>query len=208
MRFIGYIKKLKKDRLMRRIRPYTALSNDSIYGANFSVDIRQPVQGYNYLKIGSHSIIDGRFIFEKDSGMITVGDRVHIGGSRFISIDRITIGNDVTIAWGCLFYDHNSHAVNWSDRKNDTKQEYQDLMNCGNMIKNKNWSVVKHKPITVCDKAWIGADCTILKGVTIGEGAVVAAGSVVTQNVEPWTVVGGNPARVIKRIDEGESTHA
>lgn len=53
-------------------------------------------------------------------------------------------------------------------------------------------------PITIGDNAWIGARSTILPGRTIGEGAVVAAGAVVTRDVEPWTVVAGNPARVIK----------
>ena len=54
-------------------------------------------------------------------------------------------------------------------------------------------------PITICDGVWIGARATILPGVTIGEGAVVAAGAVVTKDVAPWTVVGGNPAKFIKR---------
>ena len=54
-------------------------------------------------------------------------------------------------------------------------------------------------PITICDGVWIGARAIVLPGVTIGEGAIVAAGAVVTKDVEPWTVVGGNPAKVIKR---------
>lgn len=54
-------------------------------------------------------------------------------------------------------------------------------------------------PITICDGVWIGARATILPGVTIGEGAVVAAGAVVTKDVEPWSVVGGNPAKEIKK---------
>lgn len=54
-------------------------------------------------------------------------------------------------------------------------------------------------PITICDGVWIGARAIVLPGVTIGEGAVVAAGAVVTKDVEPWTVVGGNPAKVIKK---------
>ena len=54
-------------------------------------------------------------------------------------------------------------------------------------------------PITIGDGVWIGARATILPGVTIGEGAVVAAGAVVVKNVEPWTVVGGNPAKFIKK---------
>ena len=55
-----------------------------------------------------------------------------------------------------------------------------------------------HKPITIGPQAWIGARALILPGVTIGEGAAVAAGAVVTKDVPPWTVVGGNPAKVIK----------
>ena len=53
-------------------------------------------------------------------------------------------------------------------------------------------------PITICDGVWIGARAIILPGVTIGEGAIIAAGAVVTKDVEPFTVVGGNPAKFIK----------
>lgn len=55
------------------------------------------------------------------------------------------------------------------------------------------------KPITICDDVWIATGAIVLPGVTIGEGAVIGAGAVVTRDVEPWTVVGGNPTRVIKR---------
>ena len=58
---------------------------------------------------------------------------------------------------------------------------------------------LKTAPITICDGVWIGARAIILPGVTIGEGAVVAAGAVVTKDVAPWSVVGGNPAKVIKQ---------
>jgi len=54
-------------------------------------------------------------------------------------------------------------------------------------------------PIMIQDHAWVAADAFIGPGVTIGEGAVVGARSSVYRNVEPWTVVGGNPARVIKK---------
>ena len=56
-------------------------------------------------------------------------------------------------------------------------------------------------PVTIGNDVWIGGHSTILPGVTIGDGAVVAAGSVVTKDVAPRTLVGGNPARLIKNID-------
>lgn len=57
------------------------------------------------------------------------------------------------------------------------------------------------KPITIKDRVWIGGNATILPGVTIGEGAIIGAGAVVTKDVPPMTIVGGNPARVIRKID-------
>lgn len=61
------------------------------------------------------------------------------------------------------------------------------------------------KPITVADGAWVAAEAFVGPGVTVGEGAVVGARACVTRNVEPWAVVAGNPARVIKRRVMNES---
>lgn len=61
-------------------------------------------------------------------------------------------------------------------------------------------NVITCKPVRICRRVWIGAGATILPGVTIGENAVVGAGSVVTHDVEPNTIVAGNPARLIRKI--------
>lgn len=181
---------------------YADLNPHSYYGGAFDIDIRKPESKRIYLSVGEHCIIEGRFVFENTTGQIKIGDRVHIGNSTLISIDGIEIGNDVTIAWNCLIYDHNSHSVCWEERKQDTEKEYFNIVNNRNPIEDKDWDNVKSGKIKICDKAWIGVGCTILKGVTIGEGAVVGAGSVVTKNVAPWTVVGGNPAKLLKRLDK------
>lgn len=65
-----------------------------------------------------------------------------------------------------------------------------------------NLMVLKCKPIVIKKGAWIGARAIILPGVTVGEGAIVASGAVVTKDVEPKAIVGGNPAKVIKYIDK------
>lgn len=67
---------------------------------------------------------------------------------------------------------------------------------------------LKTAPITIGDMVWIGARAVILPGRNIGEGAVVAANAVVTHDVEPWTVVAGNPARVIKKREIVDELHA
>jgi acetyltransferase-like isoleucine patch superfamily enzyme len=56
-------------------------------------------------------------------------------------------------------------------------------------------------PVVIEDDAWIGFKAIILKGVSVGRGAIVASGAVVTKDVEPWTVVAGNPAQVIKILE-------
>ncbi len=66
----------------------------------------------------------------------------------------------------------------------------------------KNRSVLKCKPVRICKNAWIGAGATIMPGVTIGENAVIAGGAVVTKDVPADSIVGGNPAKVIRMITE------
>lgn len=105
------------------------------------------------------------------------------------------------MAWGSYVYDHNSHSLDYKEREKDIIQQLQDYRNGAIFIENKNWDVVETKPIKICSNAWIGMNCIILKGVTIGEGAIVGAGSVVTKDVPAWTVVGGNPATVIKELN-------
>jgi acetyltransferase-like isoleucine patch superfamily enzyme len=198
---LNKIRQIRRTRKIKQQQPFLQLSQDSVYMPGFMVRLDYPVPNRKYLVIGEECMIDGNYIFEKESGKITIGNRVHIGSSTLISIDRIDIGNDVTIAWNCTLYDHNSHSINWEERKKDTLQELSDYKTFGTTTKNKDWSNVKSARIRIMDKVWIGFGVTILKGVTIGEGAVVAAGSVVSRDVEPYTVVGGNPAQVIKKLD-------
>ena len=140
-------------------------------------------------------------IFESDEGEVNIGDNTFInGGTSLISRNMIDIGNNVTIAWGCTLYDHNSHSLDFKERIKDIKRQNEDYRQGKSFIDSKDWSVVKSKPIIIKDHVWIGFDSVILAGVTIGEGAIIGARSVVRTNVEPWTVVAGNPAIVIKRL--------
>ena len=104
---------------------------------------------------------------------------------------KIVFGNNIFVAWGAYFYDHHSHSLDYRDRQKDIEQQLSDHRNGFFFTKNKNWEVVTTAPITICDNAWIGMNAIILKGVTIGEGAIVAAGSVVTKSVDPWTICRG-----------------
>lgn len=148
------------------------------------------------LTIGEYSIVGCAIIFERPDCSISIGNRTYIGRSNLISAENIEIGDDILISWGCTIVDHNSHSVAWPERQNDTLEFYHQGT--------KTWDFVVKKPVKICNKAWIGFDVTILKGVTIGEGAVVGAASVVTKDVPPYTVVAGNPAKVIREIPLNE----
>ncbi len=146
------------------------------------------------VKIDEQSQIEGALIFDRENASICIGKRAFINGS-LIASESIDIGDDVLISWGVTIVDHNSHSICFSQRS-------EDVLNW--RMEKKDWSHVKIAPVKIFDKAWIGFNAIILKGVTIGEGAIVGAGSVVTKNVPAWTIVAGNPARTIREIPENE----
>lgn len=124
---------------------------------------------------------------EVDHFVIGSGSNVFIGNGAKLKlgsgyIDRkaviycyqdVSIGQDVMIAEDVMIRDSNNHTIAYE-------------------------GYVKDAPVVICDKVWIGARATILCGVTIGEGSVVAAGSVVTKDVPAHCLVGGVPTKILK----------
>ncbi len=144
------------------------------------------------IRIGDNTIFEASIACDRAGAQIQIGDRTFVGDSVIVCADRVTIGSDVLISWGVTIVDHDSHAVEFARRKTDVIEWYHGR---------KDWSAVAVAPVTVCDKVWIGFGATVLKGVTVGEGAVVGACAVVTRDVAPWTVVAGNPARVLRTLE-------
>ena len=99
----------------------------------------------------------------------------------------IVIGNYTSIAMGVKILDYNHRVLSLSTSR------IQKLMNINN-ISDYNTK----GPIIIGDDVWIGMDCNILSGVTLGDGCIVSSNSTVTKNVEPYSIVGGSPARVLK----------
>jgi acetyltransferase-like isoleucine patch superfamily enzyme len=150
------------------------------------------------LAIGEESNIEASLVLERANARITIGSRTHVGGGTLLAAaSSIEIGDDVLIAFDALIMDHNSHSLKFNERRHDVRDWIRGT---------KNWSTVTIMPVKISNKAWIGVRAMILKGVTIGEGAIVGAGSIVTRDVPAWTIVGGNPAQVIRPLTAEERT--
>lgn len=148
--------------------------------------------------IGAHTHVRGQLLTFWNAGQITIGEWCYVGeGTRIWSQSSISIGNCVLIAHLVDIHDTNSHPIDWRERRLDTEA----IFSGGYRTPTQAVSA----PVTIEDDAWIGFKATVMKGVRIGRGAIVSAGSVVTKDVEPWTVVAGNPAKTIAELSPSET---
>lgn len=155
----------------------------SISGPNITIGkcITIVAEPENRVKIG----VWGR---EPGEGRIAIGDYVLISpGTRISAADEVVIGNNVMMANGVYITDSDWHGI--YDRTSNPEEKY---------------------PIHIEDNVWLGDRSTVLKGVTIGENSIVAAGAVVSKDVPANVVVAGNPAKVVKTLDaeKGFTTRA
>lgn len=147
------------------------------------------------LTIGSNCILEGNLSLFSHQSDMHIGNNVFIGHNTIIGCaQKITIEDDVLISYDCMIQDNDNHSIDYEQRKHDA----QDWKN----EHKHNWLTTNKKPITISSGAWIGAKSIILKGVNIGKGAIIGAGSVVTKDVEAFTIVAGNPAKLIRHIKQ------
>lgn len=145
----------------------------------------------NYLAFGRPVLEKGgtfslgcRNVFEREhdltiAGKLEIGDNNYFNNRlKIVCFDFIRIGNDCIVGDSVHFYDQN-HRFGKLDRP----------------IREQGYAT---DPICIGNDVWIGARCVILKGVTIGNGAIIGAGSVVTHSIPAYAIAGGIPARVLK----------
>lgn len=124
----------------------------------------------------------GSRLSAEQGGKLSIGNGTYLNrGAEVIAWERVEIGRDCMIGWDALIMDTDLHPV--GDRP------------------------LRNAPVVLHDNVWIGCRAIVLKGVTIGEGSIVSAGSIVTKDVPAYTVVGGQPARVLGFVGQGEAAH-
>lgn len=129
------------------------------------------------------------FNISNSGSAIRIGDNVGISGSTINASCSVTIGDNTIIGSGCLITDTDSHPIMASARNREDWYKY-----------------TVSKPVVIGRDVFIGARSIVMKGVTIGDGAVIGAGSVVTKNVPANTIVAGNPAVIIRKIEDDENS--
>ncbi|HCJ08363.1 MAG TPA: acyltransferase [Lachnospiraceae bacterium] len=159
---------------------------------DFHADKNLRIKGGRYITIGDHFHAGRDLIIEawdEYEGVhycpeISIGDNVTFTSYDQIScIDKVVIGNGVLFG-NNVFVSDNGHGD--AERKSDLPPARRQLFS--------------KAPVIIRDNVWIGRNVSVMSGVTIGEGAIIGANSVVTHDVEAYTVVAGTPAKVIRKL--------
>jgi len=147
--------------------------------------------------IGAKASIQGHILVMPQGGSVTIGAKTLVGpDSRVWSAASISIGSYVMISHGVNIHDNNSHSTSWRERRAEIDIVYPHLSLTPHTFE------LRPRPVVIEDDVWVGFGSTILKGVTVGRGAIIGCNTLVTTDVEPFTLVAGNPMRVVRRLDD------
>jgi acetyltransferase-like isoleucine patch superfamily enzyme len=158
-------------------------------GERFRMERLPYLAGSGRVSIGRRVWLSGKSTFEFSnllhaSPELVIGDGSFVGHACVFHVaESVRVGRDCLLAGGTAVFDCDGHPVDAARRRAGEPTPPSGV-----------------KPVVIGDDVWVGTGALILKGVRVGDRSVVAAGSVVTKDVPPDTVVAGNPARVVKRL--------
>lgn len=132
------------------------------------------------------------------NGQVKLGDYALVHGARIICDAEVIIGQYALISWNVVLMDTYRVPLNPAARREELRRVPMRSLRLA-------CADVPARPVRIERNVWIGFDSVVLPGVTVGEGSIVGARSVVTENVPAFTIVAGNPARVIRRIESEEA---
>ena len=145
------------------------------------------------LTIGANCTMDGVHFAIGQEGKIIIGDYCYFTNAVLLCELELHLGNYVVIGWNATIADSDFHPLAPAER-------IADAIACSPLGKGQARPPILRKAVVVEDDVWIGPNATILKGVRIGRGAFIEAGSLVTRDVPPRARILGNPAQVIGEV--------
>ncbi|MGE4505098.1 MAG: DapH/DapD/GlmU-related protein [Desulfovibrionaceae bacterium] len=163
-------------------------------GAVVAPEARLRIKPGGRIALGPRTRVEGRLTAGRGA-LIELGADCYVNAGTYIgAAERVTIGHRVMIAHGVTIFDSNNHPVSVAARRELAERGYPPELT--------SWRNSAMAPVSIGDTVWIGMHAMVLKGVTIGQGAVVAAGAVVVKDVPERTMAAGNPARTVKTIED------
>lgn len=183
---------------LRKYKGKKSFLNGALLGINFQNSVNKLTNTGNKINVTiGDNCTCGADVFCTKEGKIQIGDNCWIGfGTKIRASKSIVIGNNCAISTEVLIQDNNSHPISKTQRR----EQYLNY-NSRQGIDLWNDETVEQANIIIGDDVWIGFRAMILKGVTLGNGSIVAAGAVVTKSVPENCIVAGNPAKVVKEIN-------
>jgi acetyltransferase-like isoleucine patch superfamily enzyme len=145
------------------------------------------------LTLGAHCTMDGVHFAVGEDGYVRIGDYCYFTNAVLLCELELRIGNYVVIGWNATLADTDFHPIAPAER-------IADAIACSPLGGGRPRPRIEKQPVTVEDGAWIGPNATILKGVTIGAGAFIEPGTLVTRDVPRRARVAGNPAEIIGHV--------
>jgi acetyltransferase-like isoleucine patch superfamily enzyme len=145
------------------------------------------------LVIGTNCMMEGVHFALGPGGHVEIGDYCYFTNAVLLCELEFRIGNYVVIGWNTTIADTDFHPIAPAER-------IADAIACSPLGKGRPRPEVARKPVIIEDDVWIGPNVTILKGVRIGSGAYIEAGSLVTHDIPPRARVIGNPAQIIGEV--------
>lgn len=178
-RFLFFVNNVKYKTVISYGKPYIHVSMGATFKAGANLKLNN---GVRY----SDSGMNGKCKIEvREKATLDIGNNVGMSDVTISCYEYIKISDNVLLGVGVQLRDTDNHSLNPIDRK-DTKKDFENR---------------KTAPIIINENVFIGGNSTILKGITIGNNAIVGASSLVSKNIPPGEIWAGNPARFIKKID-------
>lgn len=169
-------------------------SQCSIVGSNLLIEKLPYIVGKGDISIGDNIYLSGKIHIAFNNKInslpkISIGDNTFIGhNAHFAIAEKIDIGKDCLLASNVLIMDNDGHPLDYKERKANMPPHKEDV-----------------KPVKIGNNVWIGTNTTIMKGVSIGDKAIIGAGSVVIKDVPENCIAAGNPAITIKELITGKN---
>ena len=145
------------------------------------------------LLIGAHCTMDGVHFAVGQKGRVVIGDYCYFTNAVLLCELELHFGNYVVIGWNATIADTDFHPLAPAER-------IADAIACSPLGEGRPRPEIPCRPVIIEDDVWIGPNATILKGVRVGAGSWIEAGSLVTRDVPPRSRVLGNPAQIIGQV--------